>query len=261
MQPINRRFDRTLRVCYPAGSGKLVLRTELDWERDIYPVMLSGDGNTVTFELEAQQPFVYFKPCLMRNGSLHWAVGPNNLLIMAAEHARSIYPYFFSDPRGHFLPLIEIDSAILGRNHRLRCYLPPGYEENTLARYPLAYMQDGQNLFFPHEAFQHKDWEVDETSQVLRAMRAIEDLIIIGVYSGEGREEEYTKPGYEAYARSIVEELVRGEQLFLRTTNDRKDRTMWGSSLGVVVSFLYRLAVSGGIRQRGLHVEHLYLPG
>jgi hypothetical protein len=49
-------------------------------------------------------------------------------------------------------------------------------------------------------------------------MRAIEDLIIIGVYSNERREEEYTNPGYEAYARSIVEELVRGERVFLRIT-------------------------------------------
>ena len=113
-----------------------------------------------------------------------------------------------------------MESAILDRHHRLRGYLPPGYEENTLARYPFAYMQDGQNLFFPHEAFQHKDWGVKETSQILRAMQAIEDFIIVGVYSGERREEEYTKPGYEAYARSIVEELVPAEQLFLRTTND-----------------------------------------
>ena len=77
-----------------------------------------------------------------------------------------------------------------------------------------------------HEAFQQKDWQVDETSQVLRAMRAIEDLIIVGVYSNERREEEYTKPGYEAYARSVVKELVRAEQVFLRTTKDAKDRTM-----------------------------------
>ena len=120
---------------------------------------LAADGSTATFEIEAQQPFVYFKPCLIKNGSLHWAVGPNNLLIMAGQDGRVVYPYFFSDPRGHFLPLVEVESAILGRHHRLRCYLPPGYEENTLARYPFAYMQDGQNLFFPHEAFQHKDWE------------------------------------------------------------------------------------------------------
>ena len=45
-------------------------------------------------------------------------------------------------------------------------------------------------------------------------MRAIEDLIIIGVYSNERREEEYTKPGYEVYARSVVEELVRASRSF-----------------------------------------------
>ena len=232
-----RGFKRKLRICYPAEKGTVVLRTELDWGRDLHPTELGSDGATASFEVEAQKPFVYFKPCLIQNGRLHWAAGPNNLLIMAAEDPRTIYPYFFSDPRGHFLPLIEIESAILGRRHRLRVYLPPGYEENTLAHYPLAYMQDGQNLFFPNEAFQHKDWHVDQTGQVLRAMQAIEDLIIVGVYSNERREEEYTYPGYEAYARSIVEELVRAEQVFLRTTRDRKDRTMWGSSLGGVVSF------------------------
>ena len=98
-------------------------------------------------------------------------------------------------------------------------------------------MQDGQNLFFPEEAFRQQEWDVDETSHVLRAMQAIEDLIVVGVYSNERREEEYTKPGYEAYARSIVEEIVPVEQLFLRTTKNRLDRTMWGSSLGGVVSF------------------------
>jgi predicted alpha/beta superfamily hydrolase len=230
-------FKRTLRVCYPTKPGKLVIRTELDWRRDIYPAAVSPDGSTATFEVEAQQPFVHFKPCLIRETSTYWAVGPNNLLIMTGQDARVVYPYFFSDPRGRFLPLVEIESAILGRGHRLRVYLPPGYEENTLARYPLAYMQDGQNLFFPEEAFRHQEWDVDETSHVLRAMQAIEDLIIVGVYSNERREEEYTKPGYEAYARSIVEEIVPKEQKFLRTTNDRLDRSMWGSSLGGVVSF------------------------
>ena len=230
-------FKRQLRICYPAEADKLTIRAELDWDRDIPPVEVSSDHNTATFEIEAPQRFLYFKPCLTRNGRLHWSNGPNNLLIMAARHARVVYPYFFSDPRGYFLPLIEMESAILGRKHRLRVYLPPGYEENTLSHYPLAYMQDGQNLFFPEEAFRQRDWEVDETSQVLRAMRAIEDLIIIGVYSNERREEEYTKPGYENYARSIVEELVRAEEVFLRTTRERKDRTMWGSSLGGVVSF------------------------
>lgn len=214
-----------------------MIRTELDWELNIHPTSVSSDGSAATFEIESRKPFLHFKPCLITNGSVHWAVGANSLLIMAGDEARVVYPYFFSDARGRFLPLVEIESAILGRRHRLRVYLPPGYEENTLAHYPFAYMQDGQNLFFPNEAFQHKDWGVKETSQMLRAMQAIEDFIIVGVYSDERREEEYTKPGYETYARSIAEELVPAEKLFLRTTKNRLDRTMWGSSLGGVVSF------------------------
>jgi hypothetical protein len=171
----------------------VVIRTELDWGPDIYPVDVSSDGSTATFEIMARQPFVDFKPCLIKNGSLHWAVGTNNLLTLAGEDDRIVYPYFFSDSRGQFLPLVPIESAILGRGHRLRAYLPPGYDENTLARYPIAYMQDGQNLFFPKEAFRQEDWKVDQTSHVLRAMQAIEDLIIVGVYSDERREEEYTR--------------------------------------------------------------------
>ena len=142
-------FKRTIRICYPAETGTLVIRTDLDWGRDVNPMAVSSDGNTATFEIEAQRRFVHFKPCLIKNGSLHWAVGPDNLLIMAGQDARPVYPYFFSDSRGRFSPIVQIESAILGRHHRLRIYLPPGYDENMTARYPLAYMQDGQNLFFP----------------------------------------------------------------------------------------------------------------
>jgi hypothetical protein len=105
-------FKRALRVCYPPGTGTLVIRTELDWERDIHPIAVSSDGNTATFEVEARQSFVHFKPCLIKNGTLHWAVGTNNLLIMAADDARVVYPYFFGNPRGRFSPLVEIESAI-----------------------------------------------------------------------------------------------------------------------------------------------------
>ena len=230
-------MKRTLRVSYPGAEGGLVLRTELGWGRDIEPIAVSEDGNTATFELEAKQPFLYFKPCLVQGTSLHWSVGTNNLLLMTEKDLEIVYPFFFSDNLGEFSPLIEVPSGILGRTHRLRAYLPPGYEENTLATYPIAYMQDGQNLFFPEEAFRGHEWEVDETRQLLRAMRAVEDLIIVGVYSGNRRLEEYTKPGYEAYARSLVEELIPAERHFLRVIDDRLSRSVWGSSLGGVVSF------------------------
>ena len=98
-QPAKRSFKRKFRVCYPPGTGTLVIRTELDWERDVHPIALSSDGCTARFEIEAQQPFVHFKPCLIKKSSLHWAVGTNNLLIMAGDDDRVVYPFFFATAR------------------------------------------------------------------------------------------------------------------------------------------------------------------
>ena len=178
-------LERTLRVAYPAGRGRIVLRTELDWEKDIEPDAVSDDGNTSTFTVRADQPFLYFKPCLVGGQQRHWSVGPNKLLLMAEDDQRVSYPFFLSAERGRFSPLVEFPSAILGRQHRLRVHVPPGYDENTLATYPVAFMQDGQNLFFPEEAFIGHDWEVGETSQTLRAMSAVEDFVIVGIHSGD----------------------------------------------------------------------------
>jgi predicted alpha/beta superfamily hydrolase len=229
-------LQRTLRVCYPAGRGEIVLRTEQDWERDIAPVSVTDDGQTSTFRLQADQPFLYFKPCLIASGERHWSVGSNMLLLMAEEDVRVVYPYFLSPEQGQFSPLIEFPSRILGRTHQLRVYVPPGYHENTLTTYPVAFMQDGQNLFFPDEAFLGNEWQVDETSRTLRSMRAVEDLIIVGVHSGD-RMTEYTSPGYEAFARSLAEEIVPASQQRLRIGEHRRFRSVWGSSLGGVVSF------------------------
>ena len=68
-------------------------------------------------------------------------------------------------------------------------------------------MQDGQNLFFPQEAFMGREWQVDETSRTLAAMCAVEDAVFIGIYS-EDRMRDYTRPGDEPYGRSLAEEIV-----------------------------------------------------
>jgi len=232
-----RTLTRTLRVAYPSGRGRMVLRTEKDWERTIEPVAVSDDGNVATFELEVDQPFLYFKPCLVESGTTHWALGPNKLVIMTEKDVRISYPYFFSPVVGRYSSLVEFPSKILGRDHRIRGYFPPGYDENTLSEFPVVYMQDGQNLFFPEEAFQGHDWKVDETGDVLRAMNAVEDFLILGMYSGD-RMADYTKPGYELYSRSLAEEVVpEVERRGIRVGRHRRYRSVWGSSLGGVASF------------------------
>jgi predicted alpha/beta superfamily hydrolase len=227
---------RTLRIAYPAGAGRIVLATEADWDARLQPAAVSDDGTVYTFELRAHQPYLYFKPCLLEGKSTRWSVGSNYLALMGEDDDRPYYPHFSGSDKGHFTDLIEMPSKLLGRPHRLRVYLPPGYAENTLAAYPVVYMQDGQNLFFPEEAFLGRDWDVEQTSQTLNAMRAVEEMIIVGLYSAD-RVREYTRPGYEAYARALVEEVVPAERRLLRGARHRRFRTVWGSSLGGVVSF------------------------
>lgn len=79
-------LKRQIRVRYPAGRGRIVLRTELDWERDREPVAVSDDGETSTFALEARKPFLYFK-CVLKTGDSGglWSVGANLLLTMTTD--------------------------------------------------------------------------------------------------------------------------------------------------------------------------------
>lgn len=228
---------RQIRVRYPAGHGDIVLRTELDWDRAVAPVDVSDDGEMWTFTIEARRPFVYLKPILKTpDGAERWAVGPNALLLMTRESPAESFPYFDGSESGTFSNVLELDSAILGRKHYGRVYLPPGYFENTLRRYPVLYMQDGKNLFFPEEAFLGREWQVDEALALLDKMNAVDHVVVVGVHSDD-RMYDYTQPGYEAYARSIVEEIKPRIDAKIRTFTSSVETGVLGSSLGGVVSF------------------------
>jgi predicted alpha/beta superfamily hydrolase len=215
----------------------MVLRAEPDWDEDVRPIEVSPDGSISTFTLEARKPFLYFKPVLAgQGGDERWAVGANMLLTLTTEDVAEVFPHFDGAETGTYSDLIERDSTILGRKHLVRVYLPPGYHENTLRRYPVLYMQDGKNLFFPDEAFLGNDWGVGEAVRLLDTMNAVDRVIIVGVHSGD-RMGEYTKPGYEAYARSVVEELKPEIDRKIRVLTTPNETGVIGSSLGGVVSF------------------------
>jgi predicted alpha/beta superfamily hydrolase len=123
-----------------------------------------------------------------------------------------------------------------GAERKYRVYLPPGYDENTLKRYPVLYMHDGSNLFFPEEAFGGSEWRVDENLEQLDTMNVIDKVIVVGVYA-QDRMNEYTRPGYEEYGRLLVEQLKPMVDSSLRTLSDPANTAVMGSSLGGVVSF------------------------
>ena len=74
-----------------------------------------------------------------------------------------------------------------GRERTVRVYLPPGYAASD-ARYPVLYMQDGQNLFTPGP---YGDWRMDERLDSLVAAGRMRGLIVVGIDSGERRWDEY----------------------------------------------------------------------
>ena len=67
-------------------------------------------------------------------------------------------------------------------------------------------------------------------------MNAVDRAVVVGIYSGD-RMGEYTKPGYEAYARSVVEEIKLEVDRRIRVLDSPEESCVVGSSLGGVVSF------------------------
>ena len=134
------------------------------------------------------------------------------------------------------------------RNHRdVIVYLPPDYEANKRKKYPILYLQDGQNLFDGATSFTYgQEWRVDETAQSLIGAGKIEPLIIVGIYNaGHERTDEYTptrdikrKVGGKAelYGRMLVEELKPFIDSTYRTLSHARYTGLGGSSLGGLVS-------------------------
>jgi predicted alpha/beta superfamily hydrolase len=220
-----------VRVHYPLGGNALVLRTSQDWDHDLVPVETWTDG--AIFEIEMTTPFVAVKPCLHRDGALHWSVG-DNYVLSARDPDPLIWPAFFASRQGAVSPLLQFE-APGGRAYSVRVYTPPGYSENTLRRFAVLYMQDGRNLFFPEEAFGGKEWRVDETMDRLDQMNSVRKVIVVGI-APHDRMDDYTAPGYDAYGAFLTSTLKPAIDARWRTRTDPGSAVVSGSSLGGVVS-------------------------
>jgi len=223
-----------IRVVYPGRAHELVLRTELDWNRDVLPERVDTAAQRAEFRVPSERAYLQYKPCLRGAGGFHWSLGPNKLALAAGTN--DVYPSFFSGLRGRITDRVAFPSAALDRELALRVYLPPGYDENVLKRYPVLYMQDGANLFFPEEAFLGREWQVDETLERLDEMNVIDDVIVVGVDSGQ-RMTDYTEPGVAAYGRALTGELLPWIDSELRTLSGPRNTAVLGSSLGGVAAF------------------------
>jgi len=129
------------------------------------------------------------------------------------------------------------------RNRRdVDVYLPRSYRTDIDRRYPVVYMQDGQNLSDPASAYAGT-WELEETLERLDA-HAIEAIIVGVHHAGDQRIVEYspfpdrTHDGGEAdaYLAFLTETLKPRVDRTFRTWPQRGATAMLGSSMGGLVS-------------------------
>jgi len=148
---------------------------------------------------------------------------------------------------GELRILKDVKSQFVNAKRNVLVYLPPGYEAETARRYPVLYMNDGQNLFDPRTAYVFgNDWRFGETAERLMSKRQIEPLIVVGVYNaGVHRIDEYTPTRDERrgaggqaalYGRMLMEELKPYVDWAFRTKPDAAHTGLGGSSLGGLVA-------------------------
>ena len=140
-------------------------------------------------------------------------------------------------------------SKVLGNRRDVLVYLPPGYRRFSSRRYPVLYLQDGQNVFDAATSFAGVEWGVDETAQRLIYQKLIEPLIIVAVANiGEERIHEYAPtpaviepkdhPRMRSrglaplYGQFLIEELKPFIDRKYRTKREAEFTGLGGSSLG-----------------------------
>lgn len=130
----------------------------------------------------------------------------------------------------------------LNRTRRVWMYLPPDYQTST-KKYPVLYMQDGQNLFDAATSFSG-EWEVDESLTEM-CNQGDYGCIVVGIDNGGVyRLDEYSpwiNPLYgggqgDEYISFIVHTLKPYIDQHFRTMADREHTGIMGSSMGALVS-------------------------
>lgn len=140
----------------------------------------------------------------------------------------------------------QFASQVEEEKHDFIVYLPPMYDTEPDRRFPVLFMQDGQNLFDPETSFTHGNyWHMGESADHLIGTGEIEPLIIVGIYNtGEHRVDEYTPVEdkrlgggqADAYGQMLVDELKPFVDRSYRTIPGTENCGLGGSSLGGLVT-------------------------
>jgi predicted alpha/beta superfamily hydrolase len=165
-------------------------------------------------------------------------------------------------PQNVELRLHDLSSNIFGNTRKLRVLLPPDYDAaaNRTRRYPVLYLNDGQNLFDSTTAtLNPMEWRVDETMQQLLSNGRIPPMIIVGIDNAGRRDrfkeyfpyvDQYLEPPEpnpqgNRYPAFLLDEVIPFIEASYRVDRNPKSRGLGGSSAGALAA-LYTIATRPG---------------
>jgi len=153
------------------------------------------------------------------------------------------------------LRLHEFHSRIFHNARFLRVWLPPGYDdpENVGRRYPILYLNDGQNLFESATSFTGIEWQVDETADRMIREGTVPPMIMVGIdNASKDRIREYmphrslhpviVRTQGNRYPDFLIKEAMPFVARNYRVATGPENTGLGGSSLGALIS-LYTAAM------------------
>lgn len=157
------------------------------------------------------------------------------------------------------LRLHEFRSRIFRNKRFLRVWLPPGYDhpDNAGRRFPVLYLNDGQNLFEPSTSFNGIEWQVDETADRLIREGVVPPMIIVGMdNAARERIREYmphrslqpmiVRVQGTRYPDFLTQDVMPFVSRYYRVATGPENTGLGGSSLGGLIS-LYTAAARPGL--------------
>ncbi len=165
--------------------------------------------------------------------------------------------------------LHELKSRIFGNTRRLRVWLPPDYDGWRMTRYPVLYLNDGQNLFDPATAFAGVHWQVGETAARLIAEQRIRPLIIVGIDNTKSRAREYIpykskdprvlNAKGKCYPEFLQREVMPLIEERYPVSKGPENTGLGGSSLGGLIALYVQLAAPGVFGRLLIESPSLYV--
>lgn len=126
-------------------------------------------------------------------------------------------------------------------------YLPRSYQRDATRRYPVLYMQDGQNVFDEATAFSG-EWGVDE---YLNSLPDDKQCIVVAVDNGGNdrmleynpfNNKQFGKGEGKAYVRFLIQTLKPYIDAHYRTKPEARFTAVAGSSMGGLISYYAAIA-------------------